>query len=63
MNLPEYGSPQGPYPPARATSKIGVYFGSKPSNCHIGLGFNPRSISFNVQTRIAPNTRPRTQKF
>ena len=48
MNLPEYGFPQGPYSPARAISKIGVYFGSKFSNCHIGLGFNLRSISFNV---------------
>ena len=37
MNLPEYGFPQGPYSPARAISKIGVYFGSKFSNCHIGL--------------------------
>ena len=48
MNLPEYGFPQGPYSPARAISKIGVYFGSKFSNCHIGPGFNLRSISFNV---------------
>ena len=48
MNLPEYGFPQRPYSPARAISKIGVYFGSKFSNCHIGLGFNLRSISFNV---------------
>ena len=48
MNLPEYGFPQGPYSPARAISKIGVYFGSKFSNCHIGLRFNLRSISFNV---------------
>ena len=63
MNLPEYGFPQGPYSPARAISKIGVYFGSKFSNCHIGLGFNLRSISFNVQTRIALNICPRTQKF
>ena len=48
MNLPEYGFPQRPYSPARAISKIGVYFGSKFSNCHIGLRFNLRSISFNV---------------
>ena len=48
MNLPEYGFPQGPYSPARAISKIGVYFDSKFSNCHIGPGFNLRSISFNV---------------